>query len=269
MKKPKIEVVENNSNVFKAVLKNVPVEIANSLRRIIMSEVRTIAIDDVFVFKNNSVLNDDTLAHRLGLIPLKASRQKIMKLISDVNEADYVTLVLKVSAKDKPITVYSGDLKSKDRLVKPLSDKIEIAKLAPGQQIEAELWARVGSGSEHAKWSPVSVAVVRGIPKIKLKGDIPKNVSKKLVDLCPKDVFIIDKGVVKVSDPLKCTLCMLCEKEYPKYVKVDIDESSSLLYFESIGQLSNKEIVEDAFEILLDKLNGFIKSFNEVEVNVT
>ncbi len=251
MKKPKVQIIENSDSSFKAILKNVPVEVANSIRRIIMSEVRTIAIDDVFIFRNDSVLNDDTLAHRLGLIPLKASRKKIDKLTGSEDEPDYITLILKVSAREEPVTVYSGDIKSRDRVVKPLSDKIELVKLAPGQAIEAELWARVGSGSEHAKWSPVSVAVVRGIPEI-----------------CPKHVFPVDGGKVSVDDALKCTLCMLCEKEYPEYVKVSIDESSSLIYFEPIGQLSNREIIEDAFNILIDKLKGFMSAFKEVEINV-
>ncbi len=268
MKKPKIELLESNG-VFKAVLRNVPVEVANSIRRVIMSEVRTIAIDDVFIFKNSSVLNDDTLAHRLGLIPLKTTRKKIKKLVDAEDETDYVTLVLNVSAKDKFTTVYSRDLKSKDRAVKPVSGDIEIAKLAPGQTIEAELWARVGSGSEHAKWSPVSVAVVRGVPKISLSNEIPRGKAKKIVEICPKGVFKLSRGKVEIVDPLRCTLCMLCEKEFPEYVKVDIDESSSLLYFEPIGQLTIKEILEDAFEILLDKLDNFMKSFKEVEVNVT
>ena len=268
MKKPKVQIIENSDSSFKAILKNVPVEVANSIRRIIMSEVRTIAIDDVFIFRNDSVLNDDTLAHRLGLIPLKASRKKIDKLIGSEDEPDYITLILKVSAREEPVTVYSGDIKSRDRVVKPLSDKIELVKLAPGQAIEAELWARVGSGSEHAKWSPVSVAVVRGIPKIKIKKDPPAKVAKKIKEICPKNVFTVDGGKLSVDDALKCTLCMLCEKEYPEYVKVSIDESSSLIYFEPIGQLSNREIIEDAFNILIDKLKGFMSAFKEVEINV-
>ena len=73
---------------------------------------------------------------------------------------------------------------------------------------------------------------------------------------------------MSVDDALKCTLCMLCEKEYPEYVKVSIDESSSLIYFEPIGQLSNREIIEDAFNILIDKLKGFMSAFKEVEINV-
>lgn len=268
MKKPRIEIVEKNG-VLKVLMKNVPVEIANSIRRIILSEVRTLAIHDVFIFKNNSVLNDDTLAHRLGLIPLKTSIKKVRELIEAVDEADYVTIVLNVSARDKFMTVYSKHLKSKDKEVKPVSNDIVIAKLSPGQAIEAELWARVGSGSEHAKWSPVSVAVVRGVPKISLSKEIPVDIAKNLVDICPKNVFILENGNVKVSDPLKCTLCMLCEKEYPEYVKVKIDESSSILYIESIGHLSIKDIFEDAFEILLGKLDSFIKSLMEVEVDVT
>ena len=47
--------------------------IANSFRRILLSEVPTMAIEKVHVFNNTSVIQDEVLAHRLGLIPLKAN----------------------------------------------------------------------------------------------------------------------------------------------------------------------------------------------------
>lgn len=49
--------------------------IANSFRRILLAEVPTMAIEKVHVFNNTSVIQDEVLAHRLGLIPLKANPQ--------------------------------------------------------------------------------------------------------------------------------------------------------------------------------------------------
>ncbi len=46
--------------------------IANALRRIMMAEVPTMAIEKVFVMKNTSIIQDEVLSHRLGLIPLRA-----------------------------------------------------------------------------------------------------------------------------------------------------------------------------------------------------
>jgi DNA-directed RNA polymerases I and III subunit RPAC1 len=48
--------------------------LANAFRRILISEVPTLAIEDVFVYQNTSVIQDEVFAHRLGLIPLAADR---------------------------------------------------------------------------------------------------------------------------------------------------------------------------------------------------
>ena len=46
--------------------------IANAFRRILLSEVPAMAIDKVFILNNTSMTEDEVLAHRLGLIPIRA-----------------------------------------------------------------------------------------------------------------------------------------------------------------------------------------------------
>ncbi len=46
--------------------------IPNAFRRILLSDIPTMAFDKVFMFNNTSIIQDEVLAHRLGLIPLKA-----------------------------------------------------------------------------------------------------------------------------------------------------------------------------------------------------
>ena len=50
--------------------------IANAFRRILLAEVPTMAIEDVYIWNNTSVIQDEVLAHRLGLIPIKADPAK-------------------------------------------------------------------------------------------------------------------------------------------------------------------------------------------------
>jgi DNA-directed RNA polymerase subunit D len=65
------------------------------------------------------------------------------------------------SAEDKSKPVLSGELSSDDDYVKPVSPDIPIVVLAPGQKLKVEAYARLGTGKMHAKWQPVSAAVLK------------------------------------------------------------------------------------------------------------
>jgi DNA-directed RNA polymerase II subunit RPB3 len=67
---PTITVDEVREDSISFVLKDTDDSVSNALRRVILAEVPTIAIDFVEIEANTSVLNDEFLAHRLGLIPL-------------------------------------------------------------------------------------------------------------------------------------------------------------------------------------------------------
>jgi len=57
-------------------------------------------------------------------------------------------------------TVTSAELSSDDKVVKPSSDNIPIVNLAPGQRLKFEAYARLGRGTEHAKWNSSNIAVL-------------------------------------------------------------------------------------------------------------
>ncbi len=162
----KVKVLEDTGNTVSLQLEGIDRAYANAVRRFCLAEVPAMAIDDVVILENSSVLYDETLAHRLGMIPIKTDLERY----NLPEECDCgnplgchkcrVLFVLDAKGKEKVSTVYSGDLVSEDREIRPVSETIPLVKLALGQTVKLEAYARLGKGKEHAKWQPASVAVL-------------------------------------------------------------------------------------------------------------
>ena len=159
---PSLEVISKDKDKISIKLTDVPLQYANALRRICLNGVPVFAIDTVDIVENTSVLADEGLAHRLGLIPLKTDLNEFKNLADlDLNDStNRVMLVLDSGDSTETRTVLSGEMSSEDNFVKPISDKIPIVELAPGQKIKVEAYARLGRGIEHAKWNSSNVSVL-------------------------------------------------------------------------------------------------------------
>ena len=153
-----LDVISKDSEKIAIKLKGVPLQYANALRRVCLNGVPVFAIDTVDIIENTSVLPDEGLAHRLGLIPLKTD-------LSKFNESDKILLVLDSGESDQTRAVLSSELSSEDDTVKPVSDKIPIVQLAPGQKIKIECYARLGRGTEHAKWNSSNISTITDTDK--------------------------------------------------------------------------------------------------------
>lgn len=150
----KIQVLEKNKSEIKFLLEGVTSGFANELRRIMMVEIPTMAIEWVDFKKNDSVLFDEVIANRLGQIPLTFDRKTYdlpatCKCEGKGCSRCQAKLVLK---KKGPCMVYSGDLKSKAKDVQPVFDKIPIVELFENQSLEFEATAQLGLGKDHIKW---------------------------------------------------------------------------------------------------------------------
>ena len=161
-----IKILESSDSHVKLLLKGIDRVYANALRRFAISEVPCMAIDEIVIHENSSVLYDEILAHRLGLIPLTTDLEGyILPQNCDCKTSlgctkCRVLLVLDAVATDEVKTIYSGDLVSEDTRVKPYVDNIPIIKLAPSQKIKLEAYAKLGKGRHHAKWQPVTISTL-------------------------------------------------------------------------------------------------------------
>ena len=150
-----IQVLTSDEKKISIKLKGVTLQYANALRRICLNGVPIYAIDTVDMIENSSVLADEGITHRLGLIPLKTD-------LSRSDESDS-RIMLTLDSGDDTETgriVTTAELSSDDKVVKPSSDQIPIIELAPGQKLKFEAYARLGRGTEHAKWNSSNIAVL-------------------------------------------------------------------------------------------------------------
>ena len=150
-----IQVLTSDNKKISIKLKGVTLQYANALRRICLNGVPIYAIDTVDIIENSSVLADEGITHRLGLIPLKTD-------LSRSDESDSRIMLTLDSGDDTETgrTITSAELSSDDKVVKPSSDQIPIVHLAPGQKLKFEAYARLGKGTEHAKWNSSNIAVL-------------------------------------------------------------------------------------------------------------
>ncbi len=66
----KVEVKEDSEKVYKFILEEVDSSFVNALRRAAINRVETFAMDKVMFYENTSVMFDEYIAHRIGLIPI-------------------------------------------------------------------------------------------------------------------------------------------------------------------------------------------------------
>lgn len=170
-----------------------------------IAEIPTVAIEKVNLYQNTSIIADEVLVHRLGLVPLKIDPSLLEEKLPDeeYNERNHIKLLLhvkceKINGKLENEVIYASNLtwvpfgnqRQKFKEVKPVFDNVIIAKLRENQEIECELICEKNQGRVHAKWSPVATAYYRLLPDIALS-NISGKEAQTLKALCPTHVFDI------------------------------------------------------------------------------
>ena len=269
----KIEVLEKDETNLRLIIRDVDVPLMNALRRIALAEVPSMAIDEVVMIENSAILQDEIIAHRLGLIPLKTDLDSYNLPEECSCQSEFgcnlcrVTLTLDAEAKEGTRSVYSGELISENPSIIPVSDKVPIIKLAKGQKLKLEAYARLGKGKNHAKWQPVSVCAYKYYPKIEVTGKNCEDCAK-CVDICPKKVLTMKGNKVDVRDLLACNLCMDCVEacpQEPKDIKVEWEKNAFIMNIESTGVLPPERIIQEATKILNKQLKEFEKQLKVEE----
>ncbi len=256
-----VDIIEQKKDRATLLIKDLNAAQANALRRVMIEEVPTLAIEDIEFHKNNTVMYDEIMAHRLGLIPLTTDLKSYMlpSPENNVQAGDLRTQTTFVLKAKGPMTVTAGELAFKDPAVKPVYPDMLIVNLLKGQEIEITGTAVLGIGKVHMKWAPGHV-YYRQRAEVSIIKDVDGELAHKLVESCPVDIFAAkgNKASVVKDKVADCILCMACRDLAPAQVKVT--ETTDYYFFaESWGQLSTKTWLTEATKVLQSKMEEFQK----------
>lgn len=264
-----VERLETQDENFHAlfIVKDTTPAFVNAIRRTILMDVPTIAIDEVAMIENTTPMFDEYIAHRLGFIPLWSDIPDLIRIEDcdcDMKGCNRCTVALSLTEetdKGNEKMVYSRDLNPLDHRVYPVSDDIPIMKVGPDQRLILEGIARFGTGREHAKWQPTGTLGYQYYPIIEIKGDLDEAVAES----CPRGVLGYENDKVVVKDLLNCNLCQMCVNTTSTNGKITVkgDEHKILFNIKSHGSLYVDKIVIQASEILDDMADNFMLTLQE------
>ena len=267
----KTKIVSLNEDTIRFLVVAVNAAFANSLRRTMIAEVPTMTVDDIFYFDNSSLVPDEVLAHRIGFVPLKTNLESYVLPEECDCEAELgcpncrAVLTMDIEAKDDTVTVYSGDLVPEDPSIAPVSKRIPLAKLAPGQAIKFEAYAQLGQGKVHAKWSPVSMCVYQNVALVEV-GD--ESATKKCLDECGDGVAVLERGMLKIIDIQGFERYRLCrELVSHEEIMAGLKQDEFLFTVESNGGLPPERIVKEAVKMLKQKLSALVGKIEADELH--
>lgn len=182
---PQIKIREATKDNVDFILSNTPMALANAFRRTMIAEIPTLAIDSVQIETNTTVLADEFIAHRLGLIPLQSMDIEQLEYCRDCfceDHCDKCSVVLTLQAlgeSESTTNVYAKDLTIVSNLMGRnigypiIQDKegngVLICKLRKGQELRLTCIAKKGISKEHAKWGPTAAIEFEYDPWNKLK----------------------------------------------------------------------------------------------------
>ncbi|WP_019177374.1 DNA-directed RNA polymerase subunit D [Methanomassiliicoccus luminyensis] len=275
-----LKVIDLTDNHAKIIISNTRPDMANALRRCLMTEVPKMAIETVeyhlgpirdedgMEFESVSPLFDEIIAHRLGLVPVPTDPELYTfkdKCSCEGEGCPSCTIMYSINKKG-PCEVYSGDLEPLGGQELRVKDElVPIVKLGPGQALLAYASAELGTAKRHAKWQVTSGAGYRYYPKITI--DAAKcDGEGNCAEVCPRGVLASKDGKLVIDNLEACMLCKACEEECEcGAITVEGDDTKFLVEFETDGSLSARDTLRKALQILEQKFEEFREGVSGLE----
>ncbi|GAB6880651.1 DNA-directed RNA polymerase subunit D [Halorubrum gandharaense] len=233
-----VEYVEQDDRSARVLLRGLTPAFANGIRRAMVADVPTFSIDTVRFVENSSVMFDEMIGLRLGLIPLTTPGDEF-------EVGDEVTLALDVEG---PATAYSGDIETSDPMVEPADKNVPIIELKEGQRLEFEADAVLDTGKEHAKHQGGVSVGYRHLQRVTVEGDLGEFDDEEPNIL--RGVIETEDGEVIVTDEFDNDLT----KKYPgKKVSVEDVPGAFVFHIETDGSFAVDELLLRAIDSIEER----------------
>ncbi|MFB6074064.1 MAG: DNA-directed RNA polymerase subunit D [Haloarculaceae archaeon] len=239
--------VDRSDREARVLVRGITPAFANGIRRAMIADVPTFSVDTVRVIENSSVMFDEQIGLRLGLVPLTTP--------DEFEVGDEVTLSLDVEGPD---TAYSGDIVSSDEMVQPADENVPIIDLKEGQRLEVEADAVLDRGREHAKHQGGVAVGYRHLQRVEAVGDLGE-----FEDAEPRILRgVIEEGAAEhaVEDAEDGDLVPTeafdndLRQRYPgKELSVEDVENAFVFHVETDGSMTTDELVVRAIDSLRDR----------------
>lgn len=245
-----VKKIAETPSMLKIMITGIDVSLLNSLRRTIMNAVPTYAAESIVFYENSSIISDEMLSHRIGMLPIRVFEKKTKK-------GDAIKLTLD---KEGPGLVYSSDIIVHGKEAEIPDKMVPLVKLKKDQRIKLEIEAIAGTGKEHVKWQPALVTY-KQIPKITFEH---VKDTHAIVKNCPPKSLEVKAGKIFVADPLNFQLYGLLQDKFPNEVSVDYDTDSFVLTVETFQGKTNKEVLLEGVESIQEKNQAFKEAVKQL-----
>ena len=262
----KISVDEQKQKKAVLSIEDINLYLLNSIRRIMLSELPKLAIEDVVIYDNTTTLFDEIISHRLGLVPLPTDPE-LLNFRDECNcggkGCPSCTVRYTLSKEGEGI-VYSGDLQPSEASWRIGEDLIPIVELFNDQRLILEVEAVLGRAKDHAKWQVVTAPGYYLYPSITFDPNDKKDV-EEFVEELPDNLVTIKDNTLELSDVTKLPLLeSYVDKEKADFIKIERDQHHVQFHFETDGSYTADKALMKSIELFKQKLQDFSKMIDEL-----
>ncbi|MCX8165806.1 MAG: DNA-directed RNA polymerase subunit D [Acidilobaceae archaeon] len=274
----KVEIRELQEKKLRMLVYGFPVHYMNAIRRLVMSDVPTMAVDFVYFYDNSTDVYDEMIAHRLGLTPFtsetaitKYSPPELCAEAEPPNPNCFVELFLDYSVEEGKAGAYvkAADIKVSDPDVKPVHPETPITYVAAGQRLYLVAYARLGRGREHAKWSPATISALTYTPVVSYEAHKVSRECRECISAYPEILESLERGgegEVKLFWRNTSALRYCVETSCSGSLKLRYDEKILQYSLETTGALSPLRVVLEATKVIENKIKRLRESLEALEV---